>query len=110
MKQIAAENDTEEESGFVAPQPGMDYAVSKACVNAFVAILARETPGLVINSCCPGWVNTEMGSMVGAPPKRPEDAAKIPIHLGFGNNGGVTGRYWANDDPASTEEGKVQIW
>jgi len=48
----------------------MDYAISKAFVNAIAAILARENPGLVINNCCPGWVNTDMGSMVGAPPKK----------------------------------------
>lgn len=88
----------------------MDYAVSKACVNAFTAILARDHPGLVINACCPGWVNTEMGRMVGAPPKTPEEAARIPVHLGFGEIGDVTGGYWANGDPASAEEGRVQEW
>lgn len=34
-------------------------------------ILARDNPDLIINCCCPGWVNTDMGNMVGKAPKTP---------------------------------------
>lgn len=59
---------TESQNGW----PRSPYGVSKAAVNAFTAILARQNPGLLINACCPGWVLTDMGRLVGPnPPKSP---------------------------------------
>jgi len=86
------------------------YSVSKAAVNSFTGILAKQNPNLTINCCCPGWVDTGMGSMIGKPPKRPEDGAKIPVRLAVGDVEGVSGRYWGNDSIRSKEEGKVQEW
>ncbi|KAI9818853.1 MAG: hypothetical protein M1827_007674 [Pycnora praestabilis] len=91
--------------------PGKAYSVSKACINAFTAVLARENHGLIINACCPGWVSTDMGKMVGSrPPKSTADGAKIPIHLGFKDIGGVSGRYWANPSISDTGDGQVMTW
>lgn len=50
---------------------GQAYSVSKACVNALTAVLARENKGVVVNACCPGWVDTDMGGLVGRAPKTP---------------------------------------
>lgn len=98
---------SEKENGW----PKSAYSVSKASTNALTAILARENPGLVINCCCPGWVDTDMGSIAGSrPPKSPGDGAKIPIRLGFGDIGGVTGRYWGNPSVADTGDGQVMDW
>ncbi|KAK4145924.1 uncharacterized protein C8A04DRAFT_26412 [Dichotomopilus funicola] len=88
--------------------PPMAYAVSKAALNAGTRILARENPGLLINSCCPGWVATDLGGQAGPPPKTPEEGARIPLHLAFGDIGKTSGRYWANDSTAGTGVGKVQ--
>lgn len=90
--------------------PGQSYSVSKSCVNALTAVLARENKGLVINCCCPGWVDTDMGGIMGRPPKTPADGAKIPVKLAFGDIGGATGRYWSNDGIAEKGDGKVQEW
>lgn len=38
------------------------------------------------------------------------DGAKIPIRLGFGDIGGVTGRYWGNPSIADTGYGQVMEW
>ena len=73
-------------------------------------ILAKENPGLIINACCPGWVKTDMGLLIGRAPKTPEDGAKIPVRLAFGDIGGITGAYWANASVRSKEEGEVQVW
>jgi carbonyl reductase 1 len=51
--------------------PPMTYFTSKAALNAMTRILARDNPQLVINSCCPGWVATDLGSQAGSPPKTP---------------------------------------
>ncbi|SPQ27336.1 cd6e152d-2084-4af4-8739-efc4f9c89202 [Thermothielavioides terrestris] len=88
--------------------PPMAYSVSKAAVNAFTRILAREHPGLLINSCCPGWVKTDLGAQAGPPPKTPEEGARIPLHLAFGEIGETSGQYWANDSTGDSGIGKVQ--
>ena len=39
-----------------------------------------------------------------------EEGAAIPLRVGFGDIGGLTGKYWANDEIWETKEGKVQAW
>jgi len=100
---------SEQASGFGPPR--RSYSVSKALVNALTALLARQNPGLVVNACCPGWVSTDMGKLVGSkPPKTPEDGATIPLRLAFGEIDGVSGRYWANGSIRGKGEGEVQEW
>src|SRR5690606_26882206 len=41
--------------------PSNAYSVSKAGLNAFTRLFAREQPRLLVNSVCPGWVRTDMG-------------------------------------------------
>lgn len=102
-------NKNESDSGFGGP--GRSYSVSKALVNAMTALLARQHAGLTINCCCPGWVATDMGQLVGSrPPKSPEDGATIPLRLAFGDIEGQTGKYWGNDGIRGKENGKVQPW
>jgi carbonyl reductase 1 len=84
------------------------YSFSKAALNAATRLLARENPGLLINSCCPGWVATELGAQAGTPPKTPAEGARIPLHLAFGDIGDKTGQYRANASIAVTGVGKVQ--
>lgn len=64
--QSAANSGTERQNGW----PKQAYAVSKAAMNAMTVTLARENEGLVINCCCPGWVATDMGRMVGSTPSK----------------------------------------
>jgi len=89
----------------------MAYKVSKSAQNAFTAVLARENPNVAINACCPGWVSTDMGKMIGGqPPKSPEEGARIPYRLGFKDIGGVSGRYWGNKSISGKGEGQVMTW
>jgi NAD(P)-dependent dehydrogenase (short-subunit alcohol dehydrogenase family) len=46
--------------------PPAGYGESKAVLNAFTRLLAREWPARVVNSVSPGWVKTDMGG-AGAP-------------------------------------------
>lgn len=110
--QKSVQTSTENASGFGPPQ--RSYSVSKSLVNALTALLARQNPNLAINCCCPGWIATDMGRLVGSgnlsPPKTPEQGAAIPVRLGFGDVGGESGRYWANANVRSKGEGEVQEW
>ncbi|EME84729.1 uncharacterized protein MYCFIDRAFT_41956, partial [Pseudocercospora fijiensis CIRAD86] len=105
----AVRDGTEESSGFGAT--GRSYCVSKALVRAFTKILSRHHQQGLINCCCPGWVSTDMGVIVGKrPPKTPEQGAMIPVHLAFDDIGDVTGEYFANDSVRSKGLGKVQAF
>jgi carbonyl reductase 1 len=105
----AAKDNTIQQKGW--PGPGKSYSVSKSLINAFTRILAEGKDGVQINCCCPGWVETDMGKMVGSsPPKTLEEGAKIPVRLALGDAGGVTGIYWANDSIKDRGEGHVQEW
>ncbi|RMZ02387.1 hypothetical protein D0860_07226 [Hortaea werneckii] len=108
----SVQTSTENASGFGPPQ--RSYSISKSLINALTALLARENPHLAINCCCPGWIATDMGRLVGSgnlsPPKTPEQGAAIPVRLGFGDIRGESGRYWANANVRSKGEGEVQEW
>lgn len=67
--QACVDHSTESQNGW--PVNRQSYSVSKASINALTAILARENPEVFINACCPGWVSTDMGKMVGTPTKHP---------------------------------------
>ena len=103
----------EKQAGF--GEAGDGYPVSKALVNAITRVLAQshevKSKNVLINCCCPGWVNTEMGNIMGKPSKKPIDGARIPVKLAFEDLGGESGKYWANDSVHSTDEGKpLRSW
>ncbi|CAG8152024.1 unnamed protein product [Penicillium salamii] len=115
----------DEQTPTAAGWPPLAYFTSKAALNAATRILARENPHLLINCCCPGWVGTSLGAQAGQPPKSIgkcwicfladvsltgslEDGAKIPLRLAVGDIGQTSGRYWANDSVASTDNGEIQ--
>jgi carbonyl reductase 1 len=111
---LAQEYSSSSPSKDFAEPPRRPYSVSKALVNALTAILARENPELLINACCPGWIDTDMGGIVSPrgtrPPKSPEDGAVVPVFLAMGEIGGVTGRYWANESVRAKGRPEVREW
>lgn len=56
--------------------PPMGYGESKAVLNAFTRLLAREWPSRRINSASPGWTRTEMGG-ASAPRSIEQGAASV---------------------------------
>ena len=77
------------------------YRVSKTALNALTRILASELrgSGILVNSVCPGWVQTEMGGS-GAP--RPvEEGADTPVWAATLPKGGPTGGFFRDRRPIS---------
>lgn len=70
---------THDKSGW----PSNAYRVSKAAMNAFVRILARDlmgdARGIKVNAACPGWVRTRMGGS--SAPLSPDEGARTPVWL-----------------------------
>ncbi|GAB5371181.1 hypothetical protein AAMO2058_001557100 [Amorphochlora amoebiformis] len=58
---------------------GAPYGISKAAVNALTIVLARENKDLIINSCHPGYVATDLTGNMGA--VRPYEGAFCPVNL-----------------------------
>lgn len=50
-----------------------------------------------INSCCPGWVKTDMTKGKGS--KTPDQGAETPVLLALGNIKGQTGLFWEDEKP-----------
>jgi len=84
---------------------GNVYGLSKACTNTYTLQLARRYPNLAINACTPGFIETDMtrgyASSQGKTPrelgmKTPDDGARCPLHLLFGQLDG-NGRYYGSD-------------
>jgi carbonyl reductase 1 len=91
----AVENGREKEAGF----PSAAYAVSKAGETAITKVIAMEEEekgrGVLINACCPGYVNTDMTKGRGR--KTIDGGAKTPVMLALDDIGGRTGGFWENE-------------
>ena len=75
------------------------YRVSKTGLNALTRILASELrgSGILVNSVCPGWVQTDMG---GARAPRPvEEGADTPVWAATLSNNGPTGGFFRDRRP-----------
>lgn len=101
------------------------YKVSKALINALTVVLARRHEGVLVNCCCPGWVDTDMGNFSDRkPPKTPEQGARVPTRLAVGDLGPrgdedgalgkesetVTGHFFENDNIMVPGWGKAKLW
>ena len=78
------------------------YRVSKAALNAMTRILSTELAGtgVLVNSACPGFVNTDMGSQFGAE-KPVEDGAAGIVWLATLPDDGPTGGFFRDGKPVS---------
>lgn len=101
--QDAVDRNAAEQEGW----PTSPYAVSKSGVIAATRALARKErqanpdKGVTVNSCCPGYVSTDMTKQRGR--KTPEEGAATPVHLALGHPlpGIVTGEFWENEEVSS---------
>lgn len=85
----------EKEAGF----PSAAYAVSKAGLIGGTRALARSEKekgsDLLINSCCPGYVNTDMTKGNGT--KTPDEGAQTPVMLALQDIKGQKGAFWQSE-------------
>jgi len=91
----AVKEGKEKEAGF----PSAAYAVSKAGETAFTKAIAMEEAkrgrGVLVNACCPGYVNTDMTR--GGGTKTPDQGAQTPVMLALQDIGGKTGEFWQSE-------------
>jgi NAD(P)-dependent dehydrogenase (short-subunit alcohol dehydrogenase family) len=75
----------------------MGYSSSKTALNAITVQLAKQLAGtsIKINSACPGWVQTDMGTA--AAPRTVTEGAKIITKLATLPNDGSNGGFFNED-------------
>ncbi|KIX99918.1 uncharacterized protein Z520_04555 [Fonsecaea multimorphosa CBS 102226] len=85
--------------------PGAAYAVSKAGVIGMTKTIAEQNAQkgskVLINSCCPGYVNTDMTKGRGV--KTPDKGAQTPVLLAIGDIRGANGQFWSDERVSSWE-------
>ena len=94
------------EAAFTAAGLGFGYyGLTKACVNAYTQLLARQHPTLRINACTPGFIETDltapMAARRGKTPKEmgmktPKQGAFSAVFLTVGDPPD-SGRYYGSD-------------
>ncbi|WYZ40966.1 hypothetical protein EsH8_IV_001307 [Colletotrichum jinshuiense] len=91
----AVEKGTHENDGW----PSAAYAVSKAGEIGMTKAIAKELQDqgskMLVNSCHPGYVVTDMTR--GGGTKTPDQGAQTPVHLALADIGGKTGEYWSDE-------------
>jgi carbonyl reductase 1 len=94
FKKAVAE-DKIEENGWTAAA----YAASKAGVIALTHAIAQDEAkagrGILVNSCCPGWVQTDMTKGKGL--KTTDQGAETPVMLALGDIDDQFGKFWQNE-------------
>lgn len=79
--------------------PSAAYSVSKAGVIGMTRTLARLNAQAgsktLLNSCCPGWVKTDMTKGRGY--KTPDEGAQTPVLLALGDIKGSNGEFWQHE-------------
>lgn len=75
------------------------YRISKAALNAVTRMLAAELAGanVLVNSCCPGWVQTEMGGPRATRP--PSESVDSILWLATLPAGGPSGGFFRDRQP-----------
>lgn len=91
----AVEEGKEQERGW----PSAAYAVSKSGIVGMTRAIALEErhkgSGVVVNSCCPGYVNTDMTKHNGT--KTVDQGAQTPVLLACGDIGKTSGEFWQHE-------------
>jgi carbonyl reductase 1 len=87
----AVEAGKEKELGW----PSAAYAVSKAGTTAVIKAIAADSKSVLINACCPGYVNTDMTKGYGT--KTTDEGAKTPVMLALGDFGATSGGFWQSE-------------
>jgi len=100
--QSAVEAGKEKEEGFLSAA----YATSKAGLIGGTRALANQVKEsgseVLVNSCCPGYVNTDMTKGNGT--KTLDEGAQTPVLLALQDIGKKTGTFWRDEREIKWED------
>ncbi|KAL6981908.1 (+)-neomenthol dehydrogenase [Sarracenia purpurea var. burkii] len=77
------------------------YILSKAALNAYTRIVAKNYSTFRINCVCPGYVKTDMNNNTGI--LSVEEGAKSPVRLALFPDDGLSGLFFIRNEASSFE-------
>lgn len=77
------------------------YKVSKAAMNAYTRVVAKDYPTFRINCVCPGFVKTDINNNAGI--LSVEEGAASPVRLALLPDDGPTGFFFVRKEVSSFE-------
>jgi len=76
------------------------YSISKTALNGLTRMLALEAgPRVKVNAMSPGWVQTPMGYLSGAPTRTPDEGADTAVWLATLDDDGPSGGFFRDRAP-----------
>ncbi|KAG5563150.1 hypothetical protein RHGRI_005789 [Rhododendron griersonianum] len=72
------------------------YKVSKAALNGYTRVMAKNYPKIAINAVCPGYVKTDINYNLGI--YTVEQGAKGPVMLALLSHGGPSGLFYSQTE------------
>ncbi|KAJ4726978.1 (+)-neomenthol dehydrogenase [Melia azedarach] len=81
------------------PDSMSGYTISKAAMNAYTRILAKQYPNIIINCVCPGYVKTDMTYNNGQ--FTADEGAEGPVWLALLPNGSPSGLFYLQKEETS---------
>ncbi|OWM64206.1 hypothetical protein CDL15_Pgr018777 [Punica granatum] len=72
------------------------YKMSKAALNAYTRLLAKEFPSFLVNTICPGFVRTDMTGNNGV--LTAHEGAESPVHLALLLKTGPSGLFFSRKE------------
>ncbi|XP_031405759.1 (+)-neomenthol dehydrogenase-like isoform X1 [Punica granatum] len=78
------------------PENMSAYKLSKAALNAYTRLLAKDFPSILVNSVCPGFVKTDMTGNNGF--LSAAEGAESPVHLALLPETGPSGLFFSKKE------------
>jgi NAD(P)-dependent dehydrogenase (short-subunit alcohol dehydrogenase family) len=81
----------------ISDDPYGPYGLSKACLNVYTLQIAKAHPQLLVNSCTPGFIDTDLTRAFESPNKGTPESGTVSALFCLFDHAAGTGKYYGSD-------------